>query len=97
MLPTCDPGSRKKLSSENRPATHHRIENQTLQRTRRHDRRVERGLPIEVTQHVVLVDVVLKVVAVGRRDPQAGHAENVREHVQGGGYHRASGAPWKWR
>src|SRR5439155_20021448 len=46
------------------------------------DRGVERGLPVEVAQDVVLVDVVLLVSAVRRRDPERRDAEDVGEDVQ---------------
>src|SRR4030095_7510810 len=48
----------------------------SLHRAGRDDRRVEGCLAVEVPQHVVLVDVVLLVVAVGGRDPQARNAED---------------------
>ena len=48
-------------------------------RTGAHDRGVELHLPEEVLQHVVLVDVVLLVVAVGGGDPQRRDAERFRE------------------
>src|SRR5262249_9839279 len=54
----------------------------SLHRAGGDDRLVEGGLAVEVPQHVVLVDVVLLVVAVGGRDPQARNAEDVAENVE---------------
>src|SRR4029434_4254171 len=56
--------------------------NSLLHRAGRDDRRVEGGLAVEVPQHVMLVDVVLLVVAVGGRNPQARNAEDVAEDVE---------------
>src|SRR5262245_58588431 len=43
---------------------------------------VQRRLHIEMPQHVVLVDVVLLVVAVGGWNPERGDAERLGEHPE---------------